>query len=258
MPATDAQCGVDSVTLALEPMVAEGEVEEDRAAPTAHVRFQLVDAVPAHARLERQDILQARPTIRARRAPDGIAASCACAPRRRSRLVGAAAGHAQRVIVGREGGHEALEVVGLHRDVGVELDDDVWRVVARARKPLMDRIDDGAAPVELGRRYRDDADPVELFGEVAYELDVCPSVDTVSTINQAFGARLCVRRQAASRGRFSTSFNTGETSEYVIVATHEVNKVGSSRRRLARMGISRRPNASRMRCGRRLDALLIT
>ena len=59
-----------SVVLPLRAVVSERQVGERLRSPASRSGFQLVDAVPAVAFFERRNILQTRPSIRARRAPD--------------------------------------------------------------------------------------------------------------------------------------------------------------------------------------------
>ena len=100
-----------------------GQVEERRRLPAADDRRQLVEAVPAEPLLERRDRLEARPAVRASRAPDGRCASRTARAtrrvraRRRSRSRSRASGSASKWP------EQALEEVGLEGDVGVEVHD---------------------------------------------------------------------------------------------------------------------------------------
>src|SRR5262245_60980329 len=69
-----------AVALTFAAVVAEVDLLERDGPPSARVRLELVDAVPAHPLLERQQALEHLPPVRARGAPHGAAGDEALLP----------------------------------------------------------------------------------------------------------------------------------------------------------------------------------
>ena len=114
------------------PVVAERQVHEGLRAQAAQLDADLVEPVPAHARLERLDVGEALPRGRRAWRPTRCSRpSCAATHAPSSLLVAGAAGDREPVVVG-EARHQALEVVGVERHVGVHLDHHVDGLRQRA------------------------------------------------------------------------------------------------------------------------------
>src|SRR3954452_24027609 len=112
-------------------MVAEREVDERLRAQAAQLDADLVEPVPAHARLEPFDVGQAVGAVGTRGAPDRALGLGPPDPLALLLLVARAAGDRERVVLG-EPRHQLLEVVGREGYVGVYLDYDGERLRDRA------------------------------------------------------------------------------------------------------------------------------
>ena len=133
-----------TVSGAQAAMVVHGEMTKACGAPPFDGGLELVDPVPAHPLLERQDDLQAFPAVRLLGAANMIPSGVLRSPRAAFFLPTCTAGNAERGI-GREFGEQALEVALLEGEVGVELDDDFGSRVD-VLKPGVEGSDDRRAP----------------------------------------------------------------------------------------------------------------
>src|SRR5207245_2487757 len=100
-----------AVPRALAAVVAEREPTDPTDLPAARGCADLVEAVPAHALVEREHVVQAGAAVGARRAPDVCAGDAPLAPGSVHELEAAPACEAE-LGLGLEGPQEALEVLG--------------------------------------------------------------------------------------------------------------------------------------------------
>ena len=117
---------------ALGAVVAERQVDEGLRAQAAQLDADLVEPVPAHARLERHQVGQAVAAVGARGAPHGRLRPWCGAPTRRPRARSTCRWRCASFGSAANRPISSVEVVGLEVDVGVDLDDHV-DVVAQRR-----------------------------------------------------------------------------------------------------------------------------
>src|SRR5689334_10120459 len=107
------------VPLAFAAVMTDADLVEHLRRPAACVRLELVDPVPAHSLLQWQNLLKALPAVRARCTHHRGSRQMAQTPLTAMELEEAATCDPQ-CRIGIELAHQALEVVGLHRDIRVD------------------------------------------------------------------------------------------------------------------------------------------
>jgi hypothetical protein len=141
------------------------------------VRLDLVDSVPAESLDERTDVLEALPAIGADGPANVVAGHGLLRPDAVFELEADASRDPERRVC-RKGIEETIEVVGLDRHIGIDLQHDIRRTIERLDAGL-EREDIAAraaafvqAPAAgLSTRGRNDLDPRVLGGQLHGELE---------------------------------------------------------------------------------------
>ena len=236
-----------SVALPLAPMVEERDVLERGRPPAEGVRLQLVDAVPAPSAPRRGGAAGGTPSGTRATRPTRCSRSRSAAPTCLAELERAAAGDPQR-RVGVEPGEQALEVVGPHRDVRVDADEDL-RLLRQRGDPRMQRADDRRAAIERRRSGRRGRAPSRAPRRAAARSRASRPMTRCRRSSRPAGELLRGERRREP-GRFVASSRAGVTTAYARIM-RPGRRGATTRRWLARAaGTSRAtPRASGSRAG---------